>query len=106
MTAPYGGGLSDAPNIDNDFPSVDSTLLLIANNYNCAEIKKSIFSDSGRYDFFRYLDCDNNVQIELYVSQDGGHSWPGGQAFPNREITNHFNASALMWDFFKKYELP
>lgn len=105
-TAPYNGGFSDAPNINFEFPSVDSTLLLIANNYDCALIKQTIFSDSNSYDFFRYSDCDNNVQIELYVSQDGGHTWPGGQALPNMEITNHFNASSLMWEFFKNYELP
>jgi len=105
-TAPYNGGLSDAPNIDIDFPSVESTLLLIADNYNCSIIKETIFSDLNTYDFFRYSDCDNNVKIELYVSQDGGHTWPGGQAFSNMEITSHFNASSLMWGFFKNYELP
>ncbi len=105
-TAPYFGGFSDAPLITFEFPSVDSMLLLIANNYNCNLIKQTIFSDANKYDFFRYSDCDNNVQIELYVSQDGGHTWPGGQAFANRPITNHFNASSLMWDFFKSHELP
>lgn len=106
MTAPYNGGLSDAPNINNDFPSVDATLLLIANDYNCGLIKQTIFSDTNTYDFFRYSDCDNSVQIELYVSQDGGHTWPGGEALPTMEVTNHFNASTLMWEFFENYELP
>lgn len=106
MTAPYNGGLSDAPNINNNFPSVDSTLLLIANNYNCTLIKDTIFSDINTYDFFSYSDCDNNVKIELYVSQDGEHTWPGGEALPSMEVTDHFNASDLMWDFFKNYELP
>jgi polyhydroxybutyrate depolymerase len=105
-TAPFYGGFSDAPFIDFEFPSVDSTLLLIANNYNCGLIKDTVFSDPSTYDYFQYSDCDNNVQIELYVSHDGGHTWPGGQAFENTEITNHFNASSLMWDFFKNYELP
>jgi polyhydroxybutyrate depolymerase len=105
-TAPYNGGFSDAPFINFEFPSVDSTLLLIANNYNCGFIKQTIFSNPTTYDFFRYSNCDNNVQIELYVSQDGGHTWPGGQAFANMPITNHFNASNLMWEFFQNYELP
>jgi len=106
LTAPYNGGFSDAPLINFEFPSVDSTLLLIANNYNCGLIKESIFSNPNTYDFFRYSDCNDNVQIQLYVSQDGGHTWPGGQAFQSMEVTNHFNASTLMWDFFKNYELP
>ena len=106
LTAPYNAGLSNAPNINNNFPSVDSTMRIIANNYNCSLIKKTIFSNTNTYDFFRYSDCDNNVRIELYVSQDGGHTWPGGKALTNNEITNHFNASSIMWEFFKNYELP
>ncbi|MFD0796056.1 alpha/beta hydrolase family esterase [Maribacter chungangensis] len=106
QTAPYNGGLSDAPNITNNFPSVDATLQSIANSYNCNVLKETIFSDSNTFDFFRYSDCNENVVIELYVSQDGGHTWPGGKALPNMEISNHFNASALMWEFFKEYEIP
>ncbi|MEP1488425.1 MAG: alpha/beta hydrolase-fold protein [Algibacter sp.] len=106
LNAPYNGGFSSSPNINFEFPSIDSTLLLIANDYNCDLIKQTIFNDLNTYDFFKYSDCENNVQIELYVSQDGGHTWPGGQALSNLEITNHFNASYLMWNFFKNYELP
>lgn len=105
-TAPYNGGFSDAPFINFEFPSVESTLTLIANNYNCSQIKETIFSNPNTYDFFRYSDCENNVTLELYVSQDGGHTWPGGQAFANMPITSHFSASNLMWEFFKNYELP
>ncbi|WP_042240562.1 alpha/beta hydrolase family esterase [Jejuia pallidilutea] len=104
-TAPYNGGLSDAPNINNNFPSVEDTLTLIANQYGCDIIKETLFSNSTTYDHFRYSDCNENVLIELYVSKDGGHSWPDGQAFSGVEITRHFNASKLMWDFFKNYQL-
>ncbi|MFK7832304.1 MAG: PHB depolymerase family esterase [Winogradskyella sp.] len=106
QTAPYNGGLSDAPNINFEFPSVESTLLLIANNYNCNVIRETVFSNANTYDFFRYSDCSDNTEIQLYVSQDGSHTWPGGQALPNMDITNHFNASVLMWQFFENYELP
>lgn len=105
-TAPYFGGFSDAPFINLEFPSVDSTLYWIANNYQCGTIKQTVFSDLATYDHFQYTDCDDQARIELYVSRDGGHTWPGGQAFPNMPITNHFNASELMWEFFERYELP
>ncbi len=105
-TAPYNGGFSDAPLINFEFPSVDSTLSLIATNYNCGQIKDTIYSEPNTYDFFSYSDCDNSVILELYVSHDGGHTWPGGQAFANMPITSHFNASNLMWEFFQNYEVP
>ena len=105
-TAPYFGGQSDAPNIDLDFPAVEETMDIIADQYNCTIIKETVFSDGDTYDQFRYSDCDEDVLIELYVSQDGGHSWPGGQAFSSTPISQHFNASKLMWAFFQKHELP
>ena len=105
QTAPYNGGLSDAPNIDNDFPSVEETLELIANQYGCKKIKASVFSNPDTYDHFRYSDCNDQVLVELYVSRDGGHSWPGGRAFAGVPKTDHFDASALMWAFFQDYEL-
>jgi polyhydroxybutyrate depolymerase len=104
-TAPYFGGLSDAPNIRNIFPSVDSTLSHIASNYSCQNIKEIIFSDSSTHDFFRYSDCLGDALIEQYVTWDGGHTWPGGQAFPGMPISKHINASRLMWDFFERYEI-
>jgi polyhydroxybutyrate depolymerase len=105
-TAPYFGGFSDAPFITFTFPSVDSTLMLIAKDYKCNRIKQTVFADSATYDFFRYSDCDTDVQIDLYVSRDGGHTWPGGQAFATMPVTRHVDASSLMWEFFKSYELP
>ncbi|MHA7128140.1 CE1 family esterase [Algoriphagus namhaensis] len=105
-TAPYVGGFSDAPNIDLEFPSVDETLELIARRYGCASQKEVVFSDPDRYDHFRYSACEENAQIELYVSRDGGHSWPGGQAFAGVPKSDQFDASALMWQFFQKYRLP
>jgi polyhydroxybutyrate depolymerase len=105
-TAPYYGGFSDAPLINLKFPSVDSTLLLIANNYQCNQLKDTVFTNPDTYDYFRYSACAENALIELYVSKDGGHTWPGGQAFFNRPVTKHFNASVLMWAFFQSYELP
>lgn len=105
-TAPYYGGFSDAPLITFEFPSVDETLLQIANNYNCGTIKETIFTNPTTYDHFRYSDCDNNVIVEQYVTHDGGHTWPGGQAFAGMPLSNHIDASQLLWDFFSNYELP
>lgn len=106
LTAPYNGGLSDAPNINLEFPSVESTLLAVANNYSCTVIKETIFTDPATYDHFRYGGCDQGATVELYVSHDGGHSWPGGKAFQSVPISSHFDASSLMWSFFQNYELP
>jgi polyhydroxybutyrate depolymerase len=104
-TAPYFGGFSDAPNINFEFPSVDSTMQLISTHYNCALKMDTVFSQPNSYDHFRFSFCQDEAEIELYVSRDGGHTWPGGQALPGMQVTQHFDASALMWDFFMNYSL-
>ena len=47
----------------------------------------------------RYEECDENATVELYVVQDGGHTWPGTNG------TQEISANDLMWDFFQTHPL-
>ncbi|MFS4418481.1 alpha/beta hydrolase family esterase [Maribacter sp. 2307ULW6-5] len=105
-TAPYNGGPSDAPNIDLIFPSVEETMAIMADHYNCPDPVELVFSAQDGYDHFRYGPCDGGAEIEWYVSRDGGHSWPGGQSLPSVEMSTQFSASDLMWSFFERHQLP
>jgi polyhydroxybutyrate depolymerase len=48
------------------------------------------------------------VTIRYYLTQDGGHAWPGG--LPGSVIGDKpsivINADDLLWDFFQQYQLP
>ena len=55
-----------------------------------------------------WKDATGRPAIDLYLTYDGGHSWPGGlkprdQADPP---STAFNATDLIWAFFQKYTLP
>jgi polyhydroxybutyrate depolymerase len=54
----------------------------------------------------KWSNCDCERDIEQYVTQDGGHSWPGGnQTILGDPVSNFINANDLMWTFFQQYNL-
>lgn len=52
----------------------------------------------------RYLwdECKESAQIHYYLSEKGGHTWPGADS---AGINNDINASELIWGFFSKHRL-
>jgi polyhydroxybutyrate depolymerase len=46
--------------------------------------------------------------VELNLTKDGGHSWPGGlQPRAGADAPSKaFDATDVIWDFFKRYQLP
>ena len=59
------------------------------------------------YSLTEWRDKDGHVAIDCYLTQDGGHSWPGGstprvQADPP---SVYLKATDLMWEFFQRYHL-
>ncbi|TXT34152.1 MAG: polyhydroxybutyrate depolymerase [Comamonadaceae bacterium] len=51
--------------------------------------------------------CLGGTQLELCVTQSGGHSWPGGQKSRGDEAPSQaISANDVMWDFFSRQTLP
>jgi polyhydroxybutyrate depolymerase len=54
-----------------------------------------------------YRGCDGNIEVVLYQIEGGGHTWPGGiQYLPQSIIgktSREFNASEVIWQFFKEH---
>jgi polyhydroxybutyrate depolymerase len=46
--------------------------------------------------------CPNGRAVELYLVQDNGHAWPGGQPGTRRgdRPSQAIDATAAMWTFF------
>ena len=85
------------------FPPQDSMFNIISSNYNCTVLKDTLYHNVSQYDHFKYSNCSCNSIIEQYVSYDGEHSWPGGQATGGVTVSNQFSATYLMWQFFQNY---
>lgn len=56
----------------------------------------------------RYTGCTDGAEVEYYVADGGGHSWPGGgpqPIFVIGRVNQDIDASRMMWDFFQRHPL-
>jgi polyhydroxybutyrate depolymerase len=87
------------------FPAVDSGLNVWAMLDSCTSPQVTPYSG---YTLTEWKNNNGNAMIDCYLTEDGGHSWPGGlkpreQADPP---SVYLNATDLMWNFFQRYTLP
>jgi polyhydroxybutyrate depolymerase len=60
-----------------------------------------------KYTLTKWLSC-NNSAIQIYLTEDGGHSWPGGDKVRAGAdaISDAIVANDVIWSFFQQYKLP
>ena len=102
LNVKYFGGVT-VGSTGTYFPPQDSMFNIFSSNYNCTILKDTLYHNVSQYDHFKYSNCSCNSIIEQYVSYDGEHSWPGGQATGGVTVSNQFSATYLMWQFFQNY---
>ena len=101
---PYDGGIGSGPSSHYN-PPQDSVLNVWAGTSNCVNLNDTIV-DNNQYTFIKWTSCDCASEIHHYITQDGGHSWPGGvQSVTGDPVSSFINANDLMWDFFQQYTL-
>ncbi|HTI10606.1 MAG TPA: PHB depolymerase family esterase [Puia sp.] len=100
---PYDGGIGMAGHY---FTPVDSTIGVWTALDSC-NTPPQVVQGSG-YTFTEWKDYNGKVAIDLYLTQDGGHSWPGGLKPRDKADppSTAFKATDLLWDFFQHYSLP
>jgi len=103
----YEGGMTVGPAGQYD-PPVDSCLNVVASKASCTNTKQ-IVQTFALYTVYEWNGCTpDTFEVLLYLTEDGGHSWPGGNkgsAFgdpPSKAFINN----DIIWDFFTKYSLP
>jgi polyhydroxybutyrate depolymerase len=90
------------------YPPIDS-VLNVWSQINTCKTTAQVIKDDNDYRLTRWTDCSNNVTIQYYLTQDGGHAWPGGLpgGGANGDTPSAvISANDLLWDFFKLYQLP
>lgn len=99
-----GGGIGT---VSLHLAPVDSVLNVFSSFSKCTNAAQVIISNNN-YTFTKWSGCDNNVSIQFYLTQDGGHAWPGGLPGSGMADTpsTAINANDLLWDFFQQYQLP
>lgn len=101
---PYQGGIGNGAS-DHYNPPLDSVLNVWSLYNQCAQINDTIHNDTD-YTHINWNSCACGNELNLYITHDGGHSWPGGTAsMVGDSVSTVINANDLMWDFFQKYSL-
>lgn len=100
---PYNGGRST---FGFTIPPVEQGINAWLKNNSCNTTAKTV-QNFEKYSITRWANCTNS-SVEIYLTKDGGHSWPSGEKAraDADEISTAINANDLIWDFFKKYQLP
>lgn len=86
-----------------DFTSVADTVAKWVQLNGCrSDAERTLEVDGAYCDTYRQ--CRGGAQVQLCVTADGGHSWPGGNkprigAAPSRAIS----AIDVMWNFFTRH---
>lgn len=100
---PYNGGRST---FGFTIPPVEQGINTWLKNNSCNATTKTVM-DYTLYTHTKWTNCSNS-SIEIYLTKDGGHSWPRGEKVRSAadEISEAINANDVIWDFFKRYQLP
>jgi len=58
--------------------------------------------------FRRFEDCTDRGVIDVYLIENGGHTWPGRPVLSDvlGATSMDFNASEVIWEFFAEHSLP
>jgi len=101
---PYLGGIGSGPS--NHYNSPQDSVMNAWAALNSCTVSNDTIIDNAQYTFIKWRNCDCSSEICHYITQDGGHSWPGGNQTPTGDpVSNYINATDLMWSFFQQYSL-
>jgi polyhydroxybutyrate depolymerase len=82
--------------------SVPSTIAQWVAHDRCTAATQRVLDQPGAWCEL-HAGCDGGAQVELCVTETGGHSWPGG-AKPRGgpAASQAISANDMMWDFFHR----
>lgn len=83
--------------------SVPDTVARWAKLDGCTATPRHILDQGGAY-CEAWSWCRGQSEVQLCVTESGGHSWPGGRKSPDGEVpSNAISATDLMWSFFSRH---
>ncbi|MEN2436741.1 PHB depolymerase family esterase [Weeksellaceae bacterium A-14] len=103
IKVPFNGGIGIG---GVEFPPVEEGInyWLQRDNCNTATITETY----ENYEKHSWKNSDGTTMVMLYLTNDGGHAWPG--SIKHRAIGDApsiaLNANDVIWDFFRQFSLP
>lgn len=104
------GGFGTSGLLTYKFNPVNYGLQKIAVLNKCNSVADSTYNFSGGSFYYKkvWKACDCSAEQILYVTGDGGHSWPGGNTGLGEEAdlpSSIVKANDSIWSFFQKHTL-
>jgi len=84
-----------------DFTSAADTVSKWVRLNGCVAAPRRIVEKAGAYCEV-YSPCRGKVEVQLCVTQTGGHSWPGAQKTRGEPASQAISANDVMWEFFSR----
>jgi polyhydroxybutyrate depolymerase len=84
-----------------EFTSVDETIRRWVARNKIETEPQRVLDGQGVYADL-YISKLNKAQVELVVTETGGHTWPGGETRRGKNPSRAIVANDLIWDFFLK----
>jgi len=85
---------------ETEFNSVPNTISKWVKFNGCVETPKRVLEVKGAYCDL-YSPCKNNTEVKLCVTEEGAHSWPGGERPRGGSASLAISANDILWDFLK-----
>lgn len=92
---------------ESDFPPIQDWAAAWAARNGC-DADPEVLPPSGSVTGIHYGSCDANADVILYTVGGGGHTWPGGNPFPEfiaGPTSEDIDATRVMWDFFTAHPM-
>lgn len=85
-----------------DFISVPDTLARWAGRNHCKPTPRRILDTPGAY-CEAYAGCEGGAKLQLCVTEEGGHSWPGAERVRRGKApaSQAIDATDVIWAFFE-----
>jgi len=101
----FGGGPGPASVARADFVSVPDTVAKWVRGNACTGAPQRVLEAPGA--FCERHGCAGGTEVQLCVTETGGHAWPGGRkALGGAPGSTALSANAVIWDFFARHPGP
>ena len=89
-----------------NFVSVPETIARWTQRDQCTGTAQRVLNTTGAY-CERTTGCAGDAQVQMCVTELGGHSWPGAQKVRRGKeaASQALSANDVIWDFFKAHSL-
>jgi len=84
-----------------DFTSVADTVSKWVRLNGCTATPRRTLEKAGAYCEV-YAPCQGKAEVQLCVTETGGHSWPGAQKTRGEPASQAISANDVMWEFFSR----